>query len=63
RTRPEARRRGAGAAVLGALASWAVGHGAPRLYLQVEVGNEPALALYRRAGFELAAAYSYRSAR
>lgn len=52
------RRRGHAAQVLAALASWADGQGAARLYLQVEDGNAPAQALYAKAGF--ADAYSYR---
>jgi N-acetylglutamate synthase len=60
-TRPEARRRGAARAVLGALTGWAGGRGATPC-LNVEVSNEPALALYESAGFEPVYAYWYRTA-
>ncbi|HEY9470681.1 MAG TPA: GNAT family N-acetyltransferase [Propionibacteriaceae bacterium] len=61
-TLPDARRRGAGGAVLAALADWAVSQGFSRLYLQVEQNNTAALRLYRRAGFEKACRYHYRIA-
>ena len=61
-TVPEARRSGAGSGVLGALARWARGRGAERLYLQVERDNPPALQLYARAGFAEAYGYHYRTA-
>jgi N-acetylglutamate synthase len=60
-TRPEARRRGAATAVLQALAEWAHGRGATRLYLQVEATNDGARQLYTRAGFETAYRYHYRT--
>jgi GNAT superfamily N-acetyltransferase len=60
-TRPEARRRGAATAVLHRLAEWAVERDAPRLYLQVEESNSPALALYTRAGFVETYRYHYRT--
>jgi ribosomal protein S18 acetylase RimI-like enzyme len=59
-TLPEARGRGLGTAVLAALAGWAAGHGATRLYLQVDDDNAGAIRLYGRAGFEAAYAYHYR---
>jgi N-acetylglutamate synthase len=59
-TLPEARRRGLGTAVLAALADWAAGQGATRLYLQVDDDNAGAMRLYRRAGFEAVYAYHYR---
>ncbi|MGK5741070.1 GNAT family N-acetyltransferase [Micromonospora sp. URMC 103] len=59
-TLPGARGRGAARAVLAALARWAAGQRADRMYLQVERGNDPALRLYGRAGFRQLAAYHYR---
>lgn len=56
-TLPEARGRGAGREVLGALAAWAGTQGRPNLYLQVEGDNEPALRLYAKAGFSTALTY------
>jgi N-acetylglutamate synthase len=60
-TRPEARRRGAATAVLLALARWAEGRGASRIYLQVEATNDGARQLYTRNGFETAYRYHYRT--
>lgn len=60
-TRPEARRRGAGTAVLHTLARWAGERGASRMYLQVEVTNDGARQLYTRNGFETAYRYHYRT--
>ena len=59
--RTEQARRGEGLAarVLAALAAAALERGAERMFLQVEAGNPPALALYRRAGFATAWAYEY----
>lgn len=48
---PGARGAGVGEALVEAVAAWAVTHGARELTLSVRVGNEPALALYRRLGF------------
>lgn len=59
-TLPEQRRRGFAEAVLGAIARFALARGATRLYLQVEVANAPARALYARAGFVEAYRYHYR---
>ncbi len=61
-TRPDARRRGVAAAVLGAGVRWAAGVGADRLYLQVEAGNDAALALYGKVGFTRSHGYHYRVA-
>jgi ribosomal protein S18 acetylase RimI-like enzyme len=58
RTEPGFRRRGLGRAVLDALMRFAAEHGAHWLFLQVEAANEPAVSLYRRAGF--VTAYGYR---
>ena len=60
-TRREIRRRGAGTAVVHALACWAQRHAAARMYLQVEAANDGARQLYTRAGFEIAYRYHYRS--
>jgi ribosomal protein S18 acetylase RimI-like enzyme len=59
-TTPQARRRGVARVVLAAIASWAAAHDAPRLYLQVEQSNDPALRLYHAAGFTQLATYHYR---
>jgi GNAT superfamily N-acetyltransferase len=48
---PAARRSGVGRALVEAIVAWARSAGARTLVLQVTEGNEPALALYRRAGF------------
>jgi N-acetylglutamate synthase len=61
-TRPSARGRGVGRAVLAALSAAAGDRNATRLYLQVEHGNGPARRLYARAGFEDLATYHYRTA-
>ncbi|HXQ46981.1 MAG TPA: GNAT family N-acetyltransferase, partial [Caulobacteraceae bacterium] len=50
---PDARRRGAGAALVEAVAGAASAAGAGRLFLEVAADNEAALALYRGAGFTL----------
>lgn len=59
--RTAATHRGQGLAgrVLVALASESLRRGLDRLFLQVEQGNAPALALYRRAGFRTAWTYRY----
>ena len=61
-TLPAARGRGAAGAVLAALAGWAGGQRADRMYLQVEHDNVAALRLYGRAGFTEVCAYHYRTA-
>lgn len=50
---PDAQRRGLGSALLEALVRRARDLGAEAILLEVRVDNEPALALYRRHGFEL----------
>ena len=60
-TLPAARRRGAAAAVLAALAGWAADQGAAGVYLQVEPDNPAALALYGRVGFGTLYRYHYRT--
>jgi GNAT superfamily N-acetyltransferase len=49
--RPEARRKGIGAALLAAAARFAKASGAVRLTLSTEVTNEVAQAVYRREGW------------
>jgi N-acetylglutamate synthase len=58
-TRPEHRRRGGADVVLGALMRWGHGRGATTAYLQVQLDNAPALALYSRAHFREAYRYRY----
>ncbi|WP_285775748.1 GNAT family N-acetyltransferase [Microtetraspora sp. NBRC 13810] len=57
---PEARRRGHGRAVLGALLSFAEQQGAQRAYLVVTEANSAARSLYERAGFTVSSRYHYR---
>jgi len=59
-TLPEFRRRGAGRAILWALAACAVDAGAEEVYLQVEKDNAAALELYRSASFRELYTYHYR---
>jgi len=61
-TVPEARRKGAGAALLRALAEAALADRMDALYLLVESGNTAARALYARAGFNDVYRYHYRVA-
>jgi len=61
-TAPAARRRGLARGVLAALAAWAAGRGAERLYLQAETGNAAAHALFASAGFVRSHGYHYRTA-
>ncbi|MGZ5940362.1 MAG: GNAT family N-acetyltransferase [Rhizomicrobium sp.] len=51
RTSASHRRMGHGSRVLQAIANWARGRGATKLYLQVDESNAPGRALYARAGF------------
>ena len=60
-TLPRARGRGTARSVLAALADWAGGHAAGRMYLQVERDNMPALRLYERTGFSEECGYHYRA--
>ena len=59
RTVPAWRGRGLATRILGALADAATQRGLQRVFLQVEEGNEAALALYARAGFATAWRYHY----
>lgn len=61
-TLPPVRRRGAGRAVLAALAAAAQEEGVGALYLQVERDNPPAIALYAAASFRELYGYHYRLA-
>jgi GNAT superfamily N-acetyltransferase len=56
---PEARRRGVGGALVGAVVEWARGGGHPRVLLDVGVANPAALALYASAGFRPTGATSH----
>ena len=49
---PEARRTGVGGLLIDAVIEWARAHGVQRLLLDVADLNAPAIALYRRKGFE-----------
>jgi ribosomal-protein-alanine N-acetyltransferase len=51
--RPDARRRGIGAALVGAILSWAGGGGARQMGLEVRASNGSALRLYGRFGFQV----------
>lgn len=59
-TAPEYRRRGAASGILRAMAIWAEMNRAHRTYLQVAAGNQAALAVYGRIGFQTAYNYHYR---
>ena len=59
RTLPGQRGRGLAARVMAGLANAAAERQLTRIFLQVEEGNDAALALYRRAGFTTAWRYQY----
>jgi GNAT superfamily N-acetyltransferase len=59
RTAQDCRGRGLAGRVLSALADAARSKGYERMFLQVDVHNTAALALYRKSGFELAWTYAY----
>jgi ribosomal protein S18 acetylase RimI-like enzyme len=56
---PAFRRGGRAGRIVNALLGWAAGEGARRVWLQVSADNAPAIALYRRLGFETAFNYEY----
>ena len=58
-TAPHARGRGIATALVARLLARAWDRGARVAYLQVDAGNAPALAVYRRFGFETIYAYHY----
>jgi len=60
-TRPDARRRGHGGAVLRGLLAHAADTGIRRTWLQVRAENTAALALYTAAGYTPATRYHYRT--
>lgn len=57
--RPRYRRQGLAKALMAACGPWAAERGAKACVLQVAIGNEPALALYRALGFEEHHRYRY----
>ncbi|RQO53536.1 GNAT family N-acetyltransferase [Variovorax sp. KBW07] len=59
RTDKAQRGRGLAGRVLAGLAQAALANGFERVFLQVDAANPPALALYRRAGFETTWQYCY----
>lgn len=59
-TRGDARRSGAGSAVMRGLEAWAAACGAAILALQVVADNAPAQAMYRRLGYADVNRYHYR---
>jgi GNAT superfamily N-acetyltransferase len=46
------RRQGVGVALIDKIVQWAQARGSTRLDVWITSGNEPAIALYRRCGFE-----------
>jgi N-acetylglutamate synthase len=58
-TRSDHRGRGLATAMIAALGHWAARQGARYAYLQVATVNEPAIAAYRRLGFDLHHSYRY----
>jgi N-acetylglutamate synthase len=59
---PGRRRAGLGRAITEAACAEAIGRGAGRVFLQVEMGNAGARALYERCGFRYSHRYHYRMA-
>lgn len=59
RTRQDQRGRGLASALMRAMADEAQRRGIQRVFLQVDAANLPALALYRRIGFQTAWRYAY----
>lgn len=62
-TRPDLRRRGVATAIMRALTTASTAYGAAHCYLQVEVDNDGAQALYRGLGLTPEYRYHYRTAR
>jgi N-acetylglutamate synthase len=60
-TRSDARRQGCARAILTAIEAWASAQGATHLYLQAELANVAAIALYAGFGFGVAGRYHVRS--
>ncbi|MEH3076414.1 MAG: GNAT family N-acetyltransferase [Quadrisphaera sp.] len=58
-TAPAHRRKGLASTVTAALLAWGARRGAGRAFLQVAVVNDPARALYERAGFRVHHEYRY----
>jgi catechol 2,3-dioxygenase-like lactoylglutathione lyase family enzyme/ribosomal protein S18 acetylase RimI-like enzyme len=61
-TRPEVRRRGLAAALAREMGAWGASRGAPRLYLQVSVGNAAGRLAWETLGFRTLYEYWYREA-
>ncbi len=59
-TAPDHRDQGLATLACASLLNWAWGRGAHHAYLQVDAGNAPALAVYRKLGFATAYTYCYR---
>ena len=53
------RRKGYGSLIMGALMDWGMARGASYGYLQVEGDNRPALAMYKKLGYEQCYQYVY----
>lgn len=56
---PQFRRRGLATSLVSALLDWGASTGAEQAFLQVAASNQAAVALYERAGFEVAYTYVY----
>lgn len=56
------RRNGLGRTIVKSALKWALLHGAQKAWLQVELGNSGAIALYEQMGFKEAYRYAYRQA-
>ncbi|WP_271897334.1 GNAT family N-acetyltransferase [Candidatus Phyllobacterium onerii] len=56
------RRVGLGRTIIKSALKWALQHGAKKAWLQVEIANTGAIALYERMGFNEAYRYAYRQA-
>lgn len=56
---PSHRRQGLARRILGVLVSWGAEEGATRVYLQVDLDNGPAIAMYGTTGFTVHHTYRY----